>query len=247
MMSLSRMRYELRLLGIGAVLLPLGIVAIYLGFSLMVRVGTLRQGGSPDWADYQMARGLLALLENGCSLAAGLLAAAVVHPDPMLETHLSLPTSYRATMCWRLGAMSVWALAVAAATAWIVVGTDHWIVPVDQPLAQLTWLTPILWYIGLGALLTLLLRSRVASSAILGMAWIAQFLFKNTFLHSQTLVRVYPFLTEELIPGITRANAPLWYAAWVQNRFILLAMAMAMLTVASVLLGRNEALLSAES
>jgi hypothetical protein len=78
------------------------------------------------------------------------------------------------------------------------------------------------------------------------MTCIAQFLSKNTFLHSQTLVRVYSFLTEQLIPGIMHANAALWLALWVQNRLILLGMALAMLAAVPVLLGAREWLLGHE-
>jgi hypothetical protein len=78
------------------------------------------------------------------------------------------------------------------------------------------------------------------------MSWIAQFMFKPTFMQSQTLIRLYPFLTEEWIPGITRANASLWFTIWWQNRLLLAVMALAMLAVVPFLLGRNEALLGHE-
>jgi hypothetical protein len=105
----------------------------------------------------------------------------------------------------------------------------------------------VLWYSGAGAVLALALRSRVASSAVVGMTWIAQFLFKQTFLTSQVLLRLYPFLTEQILPGISRANAALWFVAWEQNRLILLAMGVGMLAAALLLLGRSEALLGAET
>jgi hypothetical protein len=246
-MHWDRMRHELRLIGIGAYALPIGVVAIYLGFSLMVRSFDLGHGWTVPAATFQTGRGLLALLENGLPLAAGLLAALIAAPDPALELHLSLPVSYRATIGRRLGLVTVWAVATAAMTSAAIVGMGYWIVPVDQPLGQLTWIAPVLWYSGAGAMLTLLLRSWVAGSAVVGMTWIAQFMFKDLFLHSQVLVRFYPFLTQELIPGITQANASLWFIPWVQNRLILLAMALAMLLVVALLLGRNESLLGHET
>ena len=242
-----RLNYELRLLGIGTFLLPLAAVAVYTGFSLVVRSSTLNRGGGVTFADFELARGLLALLENGLPLVAGLIAAVAVNQDPAIELHLSLPVPYRRTAGQRLGVVGLWALAVAGILALLVVSTHRWIVPVDEPLSQLTWLTPLLWFIAAGALLTLLLRSRVASSTALGMLWIAQFIFKPAFVEYGVLQRLYLFATEQLIPDVWPANYPLWYATWLQNRLILLAMALAMLGVVTLLLRRNESLLGAEA
>ncbi len=245
-MKWDRVRYELRILGAWTFLLPLGVMAIYLGFSVLTHNAALRSSNSPSYANFEMSRGLLALLENGLPLAAGLLAAITTNNDVVLEVHLSLPTSYRSTILLRLAQVGGGMLLVTLAACVAVIAGGYWIVPVDQPIGQLVWLTPLLWYVGAGALLTLLLRSHVASSAVLGMMWIAQFLFKPEFLNSPTLQRLYLFATEELIPGITRANASLWYATWVENRLILIAIAVALLGATAIVLGRNELLLGAE-
>lgn len=245
-MNWERMRYELRILGARTFVLPLGVAAIYLGFSVLTHNAALGSSHSTTYANFELSRGLLALLENGLPLAAGLLAALAAHGDAVLELHLTLPTSYRSTILRRLGQIGGWALVTTLAICVAVIVGGFWIVPVDQPLGQLVWLTPLLWYISAGAVLTLVLRSRVASSTVLGMTWIAQFLFKPDFLGSPTLQRLYLFATEEIIPGITRANASLWYAAWVQNRLILIGMALMILAAAVFLLGRNELLLGSE-
>ncbi|MGZ3716095.1 MAG: hypothetical protein ACXVA4_11805, partial [Ktedonobacterales bacterium] len=243
----QRFRYELRLLGAGAFLLPLAIVAIYTGFSLIVRSSTLGSGDGVTQADFQMARGLLALMENGLPLAAGLIAAAAVNQDVAVELHLSLPAPYRRTVAGRLAVVALWALLLTALVSALLLATHHWIVPVEQPLSQLTWLVPLLWYIAAGALLTLLLRSRVASSTALGMIWIAQFLFKPVFQEYGVLQRLYLFITEQLIPDIWPASYPSWYTTWLQNRLTLLALALLMLGAVALLLRRNEALLGAEA
>ncbi len=243
----QRLRYELRLLGAGAFLLPLGVIAVYTGFSLIVRSSALGRGSGVTFANFEMGRGLLALLENGLPLAAGLIAAAAVTQDVAIELHLTLPAPYWRTVGQRLGVVSLWVLALAGLVAVTTVATHRWIVPVEQPLSQLTWLSPLLWYIAAGALLTLLLRSRVASSTALGMIWIAQFLFKPVFQEYGVLQRLYLFITEELIPDIWPASYPSWYTTWLQNRLTLLALALVMLVAVALLLRRNEALLSAEA
>lgn len=243
----QRLRYELRLLGVGAFLLPLAVVAVYTGFALIVRFSTLGHGDGVTAADFQMARGLLALMENGLPLAAGLIAAASVNLDVAVELHLSLPAPYRRTIGRRLAVVALWALLLTALISTLTLATHHWIVPVGEPLSQLTWLTPLLWYIAAGALLTLLLRSRTASSTALGMIWIAQFLFKPAFQEYGMLQRLYLFITEQLVPDIWPAKYPLWYTTWLQNRLILLALAFIMLGAVALLLRRNEALLGAEA
>ncbi len=243
----QRLRYELRLLGVGAFLLPLAVVAIYTGFSLIVRSSTLGSGDGVTQADFQMARGLLALMENGLPLAAGLIAATAVNQDVAVELHLSLPNPYHRTAGGRLAIVALWALLLTALISALVVATHHWIVPVSEPLSQLTWLTPLLWYIATGALLTLLLRSRTASSTALGMIWIAQFLFKPAFQEYGVLQRLYLFITEQLIPDVWPASYPSWYTIWLQNRLVLLALGLLMLGAVALLLRRNEALLGAEA
>lgn len=246
MMNWDRARYELRILGPGSFLLPPAVAAIYLGFSCFAYNSALDSSHSTSYATFEMGRGLLALLENGLPLLTGLLVAAATNDDAGLELHLSLPTSYRSTILRRAGQVGGYAFAVTLAVCAAVIAAGYWIVPLDQPLGLLVWFTPMVFYFSAGMLLTLLLRSRVASSTVLGMVWIASFLFKNEFLNSSALQRVYPFLTEEIIPSITRANTALWYAIWLENRIILIAIALAMLAAAVFFLGRNELLLGAE-
>lgn len=243
----QRLKYELRLLGIGAFLLPLGVIAVYTGFSLIVRSSTLGSGDGITQADFQMARGLLALMENGLPLAAGLIAVAAVNQDVAVELQLSLPAPYRRTIGQRLAVVALWALLLTMLVFTLVLVTHLWIVPVGQPLSLLTWLTPLLWYIAAGALFTLLLRSRVASSTALGMIWVAQFLFKPVFEEYGILQRLYLFITEQLIPDVWPASYPLWYTTWLQNRLTLLALALLMLGAVALLLRCNESLLGAEA
>lgn len=240
-MSLARLRHELRILGAFNLALPLIVAAIYLGFTVLVYYMTLRNGGTVSDAHFQASRGLLDLLENGLPLAAGLVVTMLISQDPAMELHLSLPATYRGTAVRRLVLMIVWAVLFTAAVSIAIAISGYWLLAQfhlqSVPQDQLTWLTPLFWFIAAGAVLALLLRSRTASSAILGMIWIAQFLFKPLFLSDATLQKVYLFLTEE-------EGAPSY---WLANRLILLALALLFFCATIWLLGRNEALLGSES
>jgi len=168
------------------------------------------------------------------------------HPDATLELHLSLPVSYRTTALQRLGIILLWALLVAGATSAIVIASGYWVFPVTGLDREFLWLAPLFCLTTLAAALTLLLRSRVASSAVLGMLWIAQFLFHPLFMENGVLLRLYLFLSEEIFPDVLQISRTVWYDAWLQNRLILLAVAFALLGIVIALLGRHEALLGGE-
>ncbi len=236
------------MLGIGTYLAPLGITLAYLGFSLLVHANYVRNGASPAEVTSQTGRGILGLLENGLPLVAGLTAAFIVQSDPAIELHLTLPHAYRGTMGRRITLLLLWSVALCAVIAGLTIATGYWVVPVIQPpLEQLTWLTPVCWYIAAGAFLALLLRSRTASVTILGALWIVQFLFKNYFLNNAVPQRLYLFLTEELVPAISKANAALWYNTWLANRLILLGIAVVFFIGITLLLRSNEYLLGHEA
>ncbi len=236
---LRRIGQELRILGALNLLAPLIVAAIYLGFSLIVGYATLHNSGSPADARFQAARGLLALLENGLPLIGGLLAAFVVGSDPAIELHLAAATPYRFTAGLRLALIILWTTLCTGGAALVITAAGYWLA-ILQSLSIgesiLLWLAPLLWFIGAGATLALLLRSRAASGALLGMVWIAQFIFKPQFLQNGVLERVYLFLTEE-------AGVPSY---WLANRLILLAIALALLGLTMLLLGRSESLLGGE-
>jgi hypothetical protein len=245
--SWDRFRYELRLLGIGTYVLPIAIVAIYLGFSLFARFGTLHNGGSVADADFQMGRGLLAVLENGLALGAGLIAAGAVAPDRALELHLASPARYRVTVLQRLAIVTLWSLIIGGITCTLVIATNYWVFPVTGFDRQLVWLSSVLCFIALGATISVLLHSRIASSTILGILWISQFLFKAMFLDDGVSQRLYLFASEQIFPAILEIRRVAWYDTWLQNRLILLGIALVLFVVTALALSRNEATLNAES
>lgn len=238
-MSLARLRYEARVIGPANLLIPLAVIPIYLGFSIIAGVAVLRGDGPTSFAHFQAMRGLMGLLENGLPLAGGLVAAATLGSDPLLEVHLSLPWAYRWTGALRLALSGLWVLLLTALAGSLIAATGFWPSALIAPLprGQLIWLSPLLVFVSLGAFSAIALRSRTAASAMVGLLWVAQFLFKSLFEQSVVLQRVYLFLTEEYgVPGY-----------WLANRLTLVAIGCALFCVTLWLLGRNETLLGAES
>ncbi len=119
----------------------------------------------------------------------------------------------------------------------------YWLAPQPSPLDQLLWLAPLLWFIAAGAMFALLLRSRVAAGAILGMIWLGELFFRTQILENVYLRNAYLFLTIETLPTGFAPDA----AWWTQSRLILLVMATVFLLIFAALLRRNEALLGHEA
>ena len=240
---MNRLYYEARALGKRTFGLPLLAVAIFAGVSWLAAYDVRVTGGSAARAHNDAALGLLLLLEFGLPPVAGIAAAYLVSGNPAVELHLTLRRSYAATTLLRLGLLTLWATALCVATSAIIRQAGYWLAPQPMPLDQLLWLAPLLWFICAGAMFALLLRSRVAAGAILGMIWFGELLFRAQILENVYLRNVYLFLTLETLPSGFAPDA----AWWTQSRLILLAMAAVFLLIFAALLRRNEALLGHEA
>jgi hypothetical protein len=240
---MNRLYYEARALGKRTFGLPLLAVAIFAGVSWLAAYDVRVTGGSAARAHNDAALGLLLLLEFGLPPVAGIAAAYLVSGNPAVELHLTLRRSYAATTLLRLGLLTLWATALCVATSAIIRQAGYWLAPQPMPLDQLLWLAPLLWFICAGAMFALLLRSRVAAGAILGMIWFGELLFRAQILENVYLRNVYLFLTLETLPSGFAPDA----AWWTQSRLILLAMAAVFLLIFAALLQRNEALLGHEA
>ena len=218
-------------------------MAIFAGVSWLAAYDVRVTGGSAARAHNDAALGLLLLLEFGLPPVAGIAAAYLVSGNPAVELHLTLRRSYAATTLLRLGLLTLWATALCVATSAIIRQAGYWLAPQPMPLDQLLWLAPLLWFICAGAMFALLLRSRVAAGAILGMIWLGELLFRAQILENVYLRNVYLFLTLETLPSGFAPDA----AWWTQSRLILLAMAAVFLLIFAALLRRNEALLGHEA
>jgi hypothetical protein len=240
---MSRLYYEARALGARTFGLPLLAVAVFFGVSWLAAYDVQVTGGTATRAHRDAALGLLLLLEFGLPPVAGIAAAYLVSGAPAIELHLTLRRSYAATTLLRLSLLTLWAVAVSAATSVIVRQAGYWLAPQPTPLDQLLWLAPLLWFIMAGATLALLLRSRVAAGALLGMIWLGELFFRAQILQNVYLRNVYLFLTLETLPTGFAPDA----AWWTQSRLILLAMAAVFFVTFAALLRRNEALLGHEA
>jgi len=243
MAVIDRLRLEIRLLGLGTFGLPMLTALVFTGVSALAAYDTRNTGGTQAIAHDDVAKGLLLLLEFGLPPVAGLLAAYLVTGNPALELHLTLPRSYAALTWLRLLLLTLWCALAAAVTSAAISSAGYWIAPQAEPRRQLIWAAPMLWFIATGALLSLLLRSRVASSAVLGMVWLGELFLRAYFLQKAALQKVYLFLTLETVPG---ASAPA-SAYWLTNRLALLATAALFLVGVAYLLRRGEALLGHEA
>jgi hypothetical protein len=240
---LARLRYEIRAVGWGNLTLPFVVAAIFVGFSLLAAFDVTKGWNwqSAVTHDY-LAQGLLYLLEFGLPPVAGLAAAYLIDNNPAKELHLSLPASYAGTMVRRLAILTVWGALICGAGTAAAQASGYWIAPQRTLDSHLTWLAPLLWFVMGGAMLSLLLRSRVASSAILGMLWIAELIFRWYFLQDTVLRRFYAFLTLATLEHGPAPNA----SYWLSNRLTLLAMAGVFFITLLILLRQNEALLGQE-
>jgi hypothetical protein len=240
---MSRLYYEARALGARTFALPLLAVAIFVGVSWLAAYDALATGGSSARAHNDAALGLLLLLEFGLPPVAGIAAAYLVSGNPALELHLTLRRSYATTTLLRLGLLALWATAVCVVASAAIHQAGYWLAAQPAPLNQLIWLAPLLWFIAAGTMFSLLLRSRVAAGAILGMIWLGELFFRVQILENVYLRNAYLFLTLETLPGGSAPDA----AWWAQSRLILLAMAAVFFLIFAALLRRNEALLSHEA
>ncbi|HEY3994205.1 MAG TPA: hypothetical protein VGM01_15155 [Ktedonobacteraceae bacterium] len=233
-MSLDRFRYELRLLGKSVFLTPLLVIGVFVLFMALINRGVTA---------YTMARALGASLEMLLPMAAGVIVATLATHDRAIELQLTMPRRYHRTANARFLFILLWSALVALLTSALLLATNHWRLPVQiahwsQPwqfLAwQLTWLASMLWLVAWGLVLSLLIRSRSASGALIGVFAIMQIVFHGGFDQDAMLHPIY------LFPLTFTPDANYWLT----NRFELLGTAVVLLVLAWFLLRRPELLLS---
>ncbi len=181
-MLLDRLRYEVRITGWWAFLTPAILLLCLLPMALVfvnLHVTSLR-----------ISQVLTASLEMLLPVAAGLLVANQVGHDAALELHLTFPSPYRSTMVLRTALIVLWIAVLAFFSSSFLYHLKYLRIPVQfssmqvvpQFLTwQLTWLAPLCWFVALGACCALLLRSRTASSALLGGIWTLEAIFYGYF------------------------------------------------------------------
>ena len=211
-MSARLLGYELRLLGAAGLGTPVLVLLLFGGLALL---------SSSLGADgVYVARLLVAALELGLPLAAGVAAASVASDDPAIDLQLSLETRYRVTLGRRLALLVLWTslLALPWTLALRLSGLWSLWVPETVLVGQLVWLSPLLWFVGAGAALSLLTGSRTTSGAVLGGLWVFGNLFRGVFLTEGWLRPLFPFAT------VYAAGADFWLT----NRLALIGVALAL-------------------
>ena len=203
-----------------------GVVA---AFALVAVLSTVA-GADGD----RVHRLLSALPEVGLSLSAGLCAATAVLADPGVELQLSLPTRFTRTIARRLGVVLAIHGGLAALVTALLQTAGWWTPPLGISGAQLAWLAPTAWLMGLGAVVGLLSGARSAAAGVLGVWWLMQNLFVGLFVPRLWARPLLLFVTAHL-PGVD---------FWLANRGWLLAQAAVLLALTVPLLRRPEALLA---
>jgi hypothetical protein len=233
-MSQDRFCYELRILGGWVMLIP---PLIILTFVLLGEMLTIMQ------VDHlRIAQVLTASLEMALPLAAGLLATTIVSYDTAIELQMTLPKMFRITAFVRLGLIINWTSCLALFFSLFVYHLRFWRVPAQVEtwnvlqqflIGQLTWIAPLLWFVGTGFTLALLIRSRSASSALLGGIWMLEAIFYGYFAIIDWLKPTFLFPTT-LAPGIS---------FWLSNRIEILITALVLLLIDWFMLRNTERLL----
>lgn len=233
-MIIDRLRYELRLLGKPVFFTPLFVVA---GFTLLISLV------NRDMSLANIARSLGSSLEILLPMAAGVVAATVATHDPALELQLTMPRRYHCTANTRLLCILLWSAVIATLTSFFLARFGYlrqidqiaqWNQPWQFLVWQLTWLSSMLWLVALGLVLSLLLRSRSASGALICALSIGEIIFHSSLSQNPLLFLVYLF--------------PLTFSPdtsyWLFNRLELLGTALVLLLIAWFLLRLPELLLS---
>lgn len=222
-------RYEARRAGWTALLGP----------PIAVAVGVAAALANPQRGDTTTARILLAALEMAVPLAAGVACASLVGRDPAAELQLAAPTPYRVTLLRRMAVTLVWTAVVAALTAAALIATGWWARwPASHGAfaGQLTWVAPTLGLSGVGFAAGAVFRSPAAAGALVTTLWAIQEFFAGVAQQHLSGRLLYLFAT-------TRGAVP---GDWTANRLTLLGVGVALIAVASVVLGRSERLIREE-
>lgn len=101
---------------------------------------------------------------------------------------LALPTRFAQTVARRLGVVLVIHAVLAVLVTALLQAAGWWTPPLGVAGAQLAWLAPIVWLMGLGALAGLLSGARSLVAGVLGVWWLVQNLFVGVLIRASGAV-----------------------------------------------------------
>jgi hypothetical protein len=233
-MAFDRFWYELRITGKWVIVIPL---LIMLSFAFLAALLTIMRV-----SHLRISQVLTASLEMVFPLVAGLLTATIISHDAAIELQLTMPKTYGMTAFIRLSLIVIWTSCIALFSSVFIYHLRFWRVPSRLEtwkvlpqflIGQLTWIAPLLWFVGVGLCLALLIRSRSASCALLGGIWTVEAIFYGYFAITDWLKPMFLFSTT-LAPNIN---------FWLGSRFELLITALVLILLSWFLLRNTELLL----
>lgn len=242
-MSLTRLRYELQLMGKRVILTPILIMLAYALITFYMHYRSI-----------DPSRFLASGLEIILPLAAAIIVTTITSYDPAIELQLTLPAKYHTTALARLIIIALWTLCIALLSGITFSALHLGFIP-QQPqpfapplaflVAQLVWLPPLLWLIGIGLCLAMLTHNRAASTAILCAVWLLEIIFKNYLASTNWLYPLFLFPTT-LIP-FTDTIPQQYYNLWLSSRLEVLGTGLALILIGWFLLHNPEELLKTSS
>jgi hypothetical protein len=215
---------ELRILDWWIFLFPWLIAALFVGVTCLM---TGKHVNNQFLIDL-----VVGSVEACIPLIAGVAATALTAKDPALELLLTYPTEYRKLVFFRLGVLLVWTAFVELIATTILSSLQPQILASQKPLwlLHLTWIAPLLWWIALGALSALLLKSRAMGGAVVGSLWIIQLSFHGYFVAHQWSRSWFLFAT------LFSAHE----AYWLANRLIVSGLALILFAITWCYLRNTE-------
>lgn len=188
-MAAQLIRYELRRLGWIGLLTPALVASLFCGLALLMTLGGVEKA--------QVSRILVAGLELGLPLAAGVVAAGIVAEEPAMDLQLALFTRYRTTLLRRLALLVAWTSLFAFAWSVALEISGLWSLWMPEPflVGQLVWVSPLLWFVAVGTAVALILGGHSVSGALLGGLWTFEILFRDLFLEKDWLRPEFLFAT----------------------------------------------------
>lgn len=173
----------------------------------------------------------------------GIIVATTCMHDPALELQLTLPRSYASTALRRLCFFTGWAACIALLSSGLIAlfhveyppqQIQNWSTPLQALATQMIWLVPLIWFVAAGFCLSLLTRSRTASSALLASIWIIETLFLGNIIDKTPWLQPIMLFPTTLAPGAS---------FWLSSRLEILLTALLLLPVSWLLLRNTEGLL----